>query len=72
MQALLGLQELLSGRLLANSHASRCVVGLALHVVDRIEPAGKHRLYRLGLLLDDVGAHRQQIDDLTRNLSAIE
>ena len=67
MEALQGLQELLSGRLLANSHASRRVLGRDLNVVDRTEPAGKQRLNCLGLLFEDGGAHRQQIDDLTRN-----
>src|SRR5205823_7530057 len=45
MEALQCLEELLSGGLLANAHAMRCILGLARHVIDRIEPAGKQRLY---------------------------
>ena len=41
VQALLRLQELLAGRLLAYAHASRRVLGIALHVIRRVEPAGQ-------------------------------
>ncbi len=72
VQALLRLQELLAARLLANAHAPRRILRLALHVVDRAEPAGQQRLDRLGLLVDHARPHREQIDDLARNLRAVE
>src|SRR5437660_10868784 len=71
MKSLLCLEELLSGRLLANAHAMRRILGLTLHVIDRIEPAGKQRLYCLGRLFQAAGTHRQDVDDLTRNPSPV-
>ena len=72
MEALLCLEELLSGRLLTNAHPTRRILGLALHVIDRIEPTGKQRLYCLGVPFEDGGTRRQEIDDLTGNLRAVE
>ena len=72
VQALLRLQELLAGGLLANAHAARGVLRVAARVVERAEPPCEKRLYRLGLPVDRARPHRDEVDDLARNLRAVE